>query len=171
MSPAEISGLSIGALKAILFRNHVNAGSVLEKSDLVSKVKVLIEDERLERAEAIRRAEEEEREMWAMRERAAEREREERERREQAQQQVATTAGTSQQASRADEDGDQDSSRRSQDDSSPPIPPPDDSKPKPPPGSPSGKLPSKTMAAHLERTGLCVICQDEEANIAIVDCG
>ena len=27
------------------------------------------------------------------------------------------------------------------------------------------------MASHLERTGLCVVCQDEEANIAIVDCG
>ena len=27
------------------------------------------------------------------------------------------------------------------------------------------------MAINLERNGLCVICQDEEANIAIVDCG
>jgi len=30
---------------------------------------------------------------------------------------------------------------------------------------------AQAMAATLERTGLCVICQDEEANIAIVDCG
>ncbi|KAF8170676.1 hypothetical protein K438DRAFT_1909294 [Mycena galopus ATCC 62051] len=30
---------------------------------------------------------------------------------------------------------------------------------------------AQAMASHLERTGLCVICQDEEANIAIVDCG
>lgn len=30
---------------------------------------------------------------------------------------------------------------------------------------------AQAMAARLERTGLCVICQDEEANIAIVDCG
>lgn len=30
---------------------------------------------------------------------------------------------------------------------------------------------AKAMASHLERTGLCVICQDEEANIAVVDCG
>ncbi|GBE84007.1 hypothetical protein SCP_0510660 [Sparassis crispa] len=29
----------------------------------------------------------------------------------------------------------------------------------------------QAMAARLERTGMCVICQDEEANIAIVDCG
>ena len=33
----------------------------------------------------------------------------------------------------------------------------------------SGK--AQQMAAHLERTGLCVICQDEEANIVVVDCG
>ncbi|KZP25081.1 hypothetical protein FIBSPDRAFT_403396 [Athelia psychrophila] len=31
--------------------------------------------------------------------------------------------------------------------------------------------PVSQMAADLERTGLCVICQDEDANIAIVDCG
>ena len=30
---------------------------------------------------------------------------------------------------------------------------------------------AQEMASRLERTGLCVICQDEEANIAIVDCG
>jgi hypothetical protein len=30
---------------------------------------------------------------------------------------------------------------------------------------------AEAMAATLQRTGLCVICQDEEANIAIVDCG
>ena len=30
---------------------------------------------------------------------------------------------------------------------------------------------AQEMASTLERTGLCVICQDEEANIAIVDCG
>jgi hypothetical protein len=29
----------------------------------------------------------------------------------------------------------------------------------------------QAMQSLLERTGLCVICQDEEANIAIVDCG
>jgi hypothetical protein len=26
-------------------------------------------------------------------------------------------------------------------------------------------------AVDLERNGLCVVCQDEEANIAVVDCG
>ncbi|TCD65743.1 hypothetical protein EIP91_002273 [Steccherinum ochraceum] len=164
MSPDEISSLSIGSLKAILFRNHVNAGGVLEKSDLVKKVKTLVEDERLERAEAIRRAEEEEREMWAMRERAREREREEQERREQAQAEQSNAEPSRSETSSADEDG------------AAPTPPPNDDKPNPPqpPSSedkPKGKLPAKSALSLLERTGLCVICQDEEANIAIVDCG
>ncbi len=39
---------------------------------------------------------------------------------------------------------------------------------------PESKVPPPPMmgtAADLERNGLCVVCQDEEANIAIVDCG
>jgi hypothetical protein len=39
---------------------------------------------------------------------------------------------------------------------------------------PKPKAPSPPMMgtlADLERNGLCVVCQDEEANIAIVDCG
>ncbi|KAG8747211.1 hypothetical protein FRC10_001827 [Ceratobasidium sp. 414] len=38
---------------------------------------------------------------------------------------------------------------------------------------PHGDLPkaARPAAAKLERDGLCVICQDEDANIAIVDCG
>ena len=42
----------------------------------------------------------------------------------------------------------------------------------PPPSSsspPKAPQPPKTMLT--ERSGLCVICQDQEANIAIVDCG
>jgi hypothetical protein len=31
--------------------------------------------------------------------------------------------------------------------------------------------PMKGTSVDLERNGLCVVCQDEEANIAIVDCG
>src|SRR5882762_2020673 len=31
--------------------------------------------------------------------------------------------------------------------------------------------PIMRTSADLERNGLCVVCQDEEANIAIVDCG
>ena len=38
---------------------------------------------------------------------------------------------------------------------------------------PESKVPPRTMgtAVDLERNGLCVVCQDEEANIAVVDCG
>ncbi|KAJ2969940.1 hypothetical protein NUW54_g12848 [Trametes sanguinea] len=50
--------------------------------------------------------------------------------------------------------------------------------PSTPPKAPVSPPPTSTltpkaqaMASRLERTGLCVICQDEEANIAIVDCG
>ncbi|KAF9236663.1 hypothetical protein BU15DRAFT_89059 [Melanogaster broomeanus] len=50
--------------------------------------------------------------------------------------------------------------------SSPPTPPPDTA-PKPKPRS----RPAKSVDMDAMRSGLCVICQDEEANIAIVDCG
>lgn len=36
---------------------------------------------------------------------------------------------------------------------------------------PGSKVLTTGTAADLERNGLCVVCQDEEANIAIVDCG
>ena len=39
---------------------------------------------------------------------------------------------------------------------------------------PESKLsppPMMGTAVDLERNGLCVVCQDEEANIAVVDCG
>ncbi|KAH8101106.1 hypothetical protein BXZ70DRAFT_934446 [Cristinia sonorae] len=159
MTPDQISGLSIGVLKAVLFRNHVNVGGVLEKGDLVGRVKTLVEDERVERAEAIRRAEEEEMEMWAMRERA--------ERRERRQEEGDNGGGED------DEGDDGEGGGGSHDDEGAiaPVPPSSEEKPKPPPASASSKAHAKGLASHLERTGLCVICQDEEANIAIVDCG
>ena len=49
MSPEEISRLSIHNLKAVLFENHVSSGPVLEKSDLVARVRVLIDMEKRER--------------------------------------------------------------------------------------------------------------------------
>jgi len=36
---------------------------------------------------------------------------------------------------------------------------------------PKPKVPPFPTSVDLERDGLCVVCQDEEANIAIVDCG
>ncbi|KAJ7902682.1 hypothetical protein B0H14DRAFT_1142870 [Mycena olivaceomarginata] len=36
---------------------------------------------------------------------------------------------------------------------------------------PSPPAPQAQEATHVERTGLCAICQDEEATMAVVDCG
>uniref|UniRef100_A0A0W0FLF2 RING-type domain-containing protein n=1 Tax=Moniliophthora roreri TaxID=221103 RepID=A0A0W0FLF2_MONRR len=56
--------------------------------------------------------------------------------------------------------------------STPPPPPPKIESPLPPPPPPL-KIHAKPKKPHVpvERSGLCVICQDEDANIAIVDCG
>jgi hypothetical protein len=124
-----IKALSISMLKEILFRNHVNARLILEKSDLVNKVVTLVEAERKDRE---RKAIEEEQEKRAMEEARRMREEESQRRKEEKESEEASA------------------------DSAKPF-----------------SLPPKVqaMAATLERTGLCVICQDEEANIAIVDCG
>jgi murein L,D-transpeptidase YcbB/YkuD len=160
MSASEVQSLPISTLKAVLFRNHVNAGMVVEKSELVSKVMGLIADERAEREAHARREEEEER---ARREAEEERdlqqaleqsrlEHEEREREMQREQATATPGASENHTAPA------------------PAPSPSsESKAEVPRGKMSAK--AQNMAAHLERTGLCVICQDEEANIAIVDCG
>ena len=143
MTSEAIGSLSISALKAILFTNHVNAGVILEKSDLVAKVKVLATDERRER-ERQRVLEEQE-----------EAERVERQRalleqfRAQRQKEQGTQQGENAESEQREENEAGDAS------TAPPPPPPK----------------TKGTAADLERTGLCVICQDEEANIAIVDCG
>lgn len=115
-------------MKAILFQNHVNAGLILEKGELVLKVKALVEEERKERerdAEIKRREQADELERQTQRLEELRRMKNER-----------------------------------------------DGKPTDPEGA-AGPIPPKaqTSTAALERDGLCVICQDEEANIAIVDCG
>ncbi|KAG6837094.1 hypothetical protein H0H93_014986 [Arthromyces matolae] len=151
MPEEALKSLSIGALKSVLFTYHVNAGLILEKGDLVAKVKVLVEDERRERERQRLQAEAEEME-------AAERTREAREQAERQQHGVAEMETPS-----TAEVGDipQDSERDPSQATEPSAPPPP---PKTPP-KPRG------TAMDLERTGLCVICQDDEANIAIVDCG
>ncbi|KAJ7226255.1 hypothetical protein B0H12DRAFT_1149277 [Mycena haematopus] len=146
MNDETLRALSIHVLKEILFTNHVAAGVVLEKSDLVKKVRDLLEEERRqrERQRLAEEAEEQERieQQRVMMEQFA-RQQKEREDREKAA--AAATAGDA--SVEGGESG-----------SMPSVPPP---------------LPPKAqaMASHLERTGLCVICQDDEANIAIVDCG
>ncbi|KAJ6510392.1 hypothetical protein C8R45DRAFT_1050246 [Mycena sanguinolenta] len=125
----------------ILFTNHVAPGVVLEKSDLVNK-----ERRQRERQRLAEEAEEQARieQQRVMMEQFA-RQQQEREDREQA-------------AANAAAGGTPAEGRESGPTPSTSVPPP---------------LPPKAqaMASHLERTGLCVICQDEEANIAIVDCG
>ncbi|KAK7054707.1 hypothetical protein VNI00_003170 [Paramarasmius palmivorus] len=53
----------------------------------------------------------------------------------------------------------------------PPTPPKSESPPPPPPPHPKTHTKPKKSHTPVERSGLCVICQDEDANIAIVDCG
>lgn len=177
MTDREVKALSIGTLKAILFRNHVNARLVVEKEELVSKVKSLLEDERRERADSTRRAEEEEREtqerIRRLREQAAA-----------SRAQSAVPPSQSAENVQSSSEGDITLERidtaahgpTTEHDVPPPTPPKETSPPSP--SSPSSSAPigqmsqkAQAMASHLERTGLCVICQDEEANIAIVDCG
>jgi hypothetical protein len=134
MTDDEISHMSISALKAVLFQNHVNARLLLEKSDLVARVHALLGDERHERArEATIHAREEE-EMMA-RQRAMMDEYHQEEQARQDREQAHSV----------------DDAQHSEPKASPP--------------------PMMGTSADLERNGLCVVCQDEEANIAIVDCG
>lgn len=135
MTDDEVSHLSIGALKAVLFQNHVNARLLLEKSDLVERVHALLGDERQERArEAAIHAREEE-EMMA-RQRAMMEEQYHREEQVRQDREQAHFGNDAQHSERQ-------------------VSPP----------------PIMGTPADLERNGLCVVCQDEEANIAIVDCG
>lgn len=138
----EISHMSISALKTVLFQNHVNARLLLEKSDLVARVQALLGDERHERArEAAIHAREEE--DIISRQHAMKEE--QRHREEQARQA----------RERMHRDNSADSSRDDAQHPEPKVPPP----------------PMMGTPADLERNGLCVVCQDEEANIAVVDCG
>lgn len=73
MHEDAVQKLSISVLKAVLFRNHVNTGMIVEKAELVAKVQTLITDERLEREATARRQREEDSELqealdWSRRE-------------------------------------------------------------------------------------------------------
>ncbi|KAI0720709.1 hypothetical protein C8T65DRAFT_632527 [Cerioporus squamosus] len=158
MSEEQLAALSIGSLKEILFKNHVTARLVVEKSELVSRVKTLVDEERAER-ERKAREEEAEREFEEQMRRA--REEEARGGASRSSADDAATPAAEPTAAEGSNDGAT-------------TPPPASSPPKstasPPPASTLTPK-AQAMASRLERTGLCVICQDEEANIAIVDCG
>ena len=143
MSDEQVSKMSISALKTVLFHNHVNARLLLEKSDLVERVHALLGDERQERArEAAIHAREEE-EIVARQHEMME---EQRLREEQARREREQASTASRNAHVSGNDSQQFESK---------VSPP----------------PMKGTAVDLERNGLCVVCQDEEANIAVVDCG
>ncbi|KZT07079.1 uncharacterized protein LAESUDRAFT_725441 [Laetiporus sulphureus 93-53] len=158
MPDAELAHLSISTLKAVLFQNHVNARLVVEKEELVSKVRTLLVEERRERE---RHAHDLEVERLAEEERRREMEEETRMEVDSVGPEPAPASSTG--VTRQPDHEAQDEVM------SPPSPPP-----KPPassPPTPGLSAHAQAMASRLERTGLCVICQDEDANIAIVDCG
>ena len=171
MSTDSIGSLGIGALKSILFTNHVTTGQILEKSDLVKKVLVLVENEKTER---VRQRQIQEREEMEGLQRAMEtmhgtnhfeqdmEEQTERQQDEDEDQQANELrpdsdipVHRSDEESRSNEDGRDDETNHSRSSStsaaSPPAP--------------------KVTGSSFERQGMCVICQDEDANIAIIDCG
>lgn len=172
MDEETIGTLSIGTLKSILEKNHVGARLILEKGELVARVRTLISSEREERTHnaAMREREEWEAQerIWEMRER----EKAQRAQRDQegSAQQKETFRNT---VESVDED-----------DLSDDIPLANPS----PPSSSSDSVNAETSDSatkqgdskapatepprpHQERSGLCVVCQDEDANIVIVDCG
>lgn len=154
---------------------------ILEKSELVNKVMTLIDDEKKER-ERQRLAEEAERlveeERRRERDEAIRKEQEEKRRREE---EERLKERRQRQRTRVEdvEDGveymmdvevevseDEDHSVHQNKPGG--LSDPSSSVTPPPRVAPT---PQKPITPAIERSGLCVICQDEEANIAIVDCG
>lgn len=167
-----LATLSIGTLKAVLYENHVRVdfSQVLEKSELVTRVAELVADER-RRLE--RQRQEEEREEREARERSERAERGE------------TSPGPRNRGNGArGPDGDlidlmDDAGESATDAAAPADADADadagdgsagsaggagsDAEPKPATRTPTGP--------QAEDRGLCVVCQDEEATLAVVDCG
>ncbi|KAG9034219.1 hypothetical protein FRB95_013500 [Tulasnella sp. JGI-2019a] len=170
-SPEDLSRLSAHVLKEILHQNHVNARLILEKSDLVDRVRNLIEAERAERLreEELRRLEEEDA-IERQREMLEEFRRREHERQERAAPPVSPSvaatiplpgggAGT---PSSDDMEGVESTAAAPR---ASPTPAPV------PPLSASPSVPPTMPRPLVERSGLCIVCQDAEANMALVDCG
>ncbi|KAL1685675.1 hypothetical protein GGG16DRAFT_129241 [Schizophyllum commune] len=169
MGDDEIGRLSVHALKGVLRANHVPLGQVLEKADLVAKVKALVGEERrmVEEREAREAAEREAADAcdapWTT-----------------PQDEVprgpspmpparapspspptARASSPGAQPPRADDDAPAASLPTDEAASSTPLPassPPRTAKPSP-------------ATSYADRPGLCVVCQDEDAVLAIVDCG
>lgn len=167
MTAEQVSSLSVSALKAVMFANHVNTGvGVLEKSELVNKVQSLIDDERRDRAR--REAEEQ---CERQREEARRTAHAEELRREQ-EEMDRVLAESLREHNESQRNTPQEERREDHSEARTATPPPSSPEPAASPSPPPKMTPAaQSMATQLERTGLCVICQDDEANIAIVDCG
>jgi hypothetical protein len=192
MAPEDLRSLPVSVLKEILFHNHVNARLLIEKSDLVERVTTLIADERQERErqEMFRQMEEEQERLRQM-EMEAETNRgrldelhldSEPHRPRQTPDVVPeptpdTGLGQDPEALAGSDDTNQPVPTVNTEGITPPLVVPTSPKQQTaantpaPPRPMSGVTSRPAMAINLERNGLCVICQDEEANIAIVDCG
>jgi len=190
MAPEDLKSLPVSVLKEILFHNHVNARLLIEKSDLVERVTTLIADERQERErqEAFRQMEEEQERVRRMEmeteihiERLDELHLDSEPQRQTPD--VApgftpdTGLGQGPEALASSNDTNQPIPTVNTEDVTPPVVVP--TRPEQqtaanipaPPRPMSGVTSRPAMTINLERNGLCVICQDEEANIAVVDCG
>ena len=174
MAPEDIKSLHISVLKEILFNNHVNARLLIEKSDLVEKVTALIADERRERErqEIFRQMEEEQERLRQMEVRVETQRDEYHLDREHQTPEAAPKSSPEIGPGEGPEAVDpSDTDPQISTTSTTPL---DQQATTNTPSSaePMRGLDSRpAMAISLERNGLCVICQDEEANIAIVDCG
>jgi len=187
MAPEDLRSLPVSVLKEILFHNHVNARLLIEKSDLVERVTTLIADERRERErQEIFRQIEEEQERLRRTEMEAEANGErldelhldsEPQSPQQTSDVLAETTSDTCEVPADSNDTSQPIPAINTEDATPslavPTPPEQQTTANTPtpPRPTSGLSARPAMAINLERNGLCVICQDEEANIAIVDCG
>lgn len=177
MAPEDIRSLPVSVLKEILFHNHVNARLLIEKSDLVERVTTLIADERRERErqEIFRQMEEEQERLRQMEmEAQSQAERLEELHLDSEPQESDLAPETNAETDAGQGSGDMDSNDDSRQISTvitDDLSPPDTMNIPAPPRPRSGVDTRPSVAVNLERNGLCVICQDEEANIAIVDCG
>lgn len=184
MPEENLSTLSVSQLKEILVTNHVPARMVLEKSELVARVVELLTTERREREhmEAVR-----EREAWEAHERAEvvrmrERITREREQRAQGQEQEPGSRRTTvEDASESDDslhsqflppNGVETMEQADYRADSRLSTPPDEGRDSPMAVDVEPDLERDIpLPPRPERTGLCVVCQDEESNIVIIDCG
>lgn len=182
MAPEDIRSLPVSALKDILFHNHVNARLLIEKSDLVEKVTTLIADERRERErqEIFRQMEEEQERFRRMEmeiasethiEQMGELHLDSEQPVPDADPEPSPETGLGQSSENGDSS---DNNERIPTTGTGDMNPPEHqtTADTPAPSQSKSRLDTRPgMTIGLERNGLCVICQDEEANIAIVDCG